>query len=222
MKHIFVMLLSLYIIFAHTLYAVDTQYTESTSPPSVPEAIKVPATLKVDPFLKINIGTGIETFKAEFEKTTLEEIRDTLKTGTIQHAGDAAESLYWLCYTLPDQRVWFISHGEMGGPNHALTQVQATIKSSISHGNFLCPEMPTRFKSISFDFGWLGTKKKSFIEAIGSPSGSEDGRLMYHYAGKIQKTHNGIVLEGDITSYVEVTLVDNKITSLNASHITSF
>lgn len=222
MRYIFIMLFNLYIMFPRILYAGDTQFTEPTNPPPVLEAITVPATLKIDPVIKINIGTGIGTFKAEFEKTTLGEIRDLLNSGSIQHAGDAAESQYWLCYTLSDQRVWFISHGEMGGPEHALTQVQASTQSSTYHGNLSCPEMPARYKSISLDFGWIGTTEKSFLEAIGAPSGRKGGRLMYHYADTIQKKHNGKVIKGDVTSYVEVTILDNKINSLDVSHVTSF
>jgi len=180
MRHVFAMFVCLYVLFAYSLFAVANQLGNPASPPFTHERITVPATLKVDPIQKIHIGN----FEAEFEKTTLKEIRDTLDVGSIQHAGDAGESQHWLCYTLGDQRIWFISHGEMGGSDHVLTQVQATITSSTSQAAISCPKMSSSLKSISFDFGWLGTTQKSFLEALGTPSGRKDSRLMYYYAGK--------------------------------------
>lgn len=57
-----------------------------------------------------------------FEVTTLSDVMTELG-GTIQHAGDASESIYWLCYTLPASRFWIVSHGEMGGENYGVTEI---------------------------------------------------------------------------------------------------
>jgi hypothetical protein len=89
--------------------------SESRNPPPIREHSDVPATLKIDPVQKIRIGN----FVAEFEKTTLAEIRNAHDSGSIEHSGDAGGGQYWLCYSKPGQRIWFISPDEMGGPKHS-------------------------------------------------------------------------------------------------------
>ena len=194
----------------------NTAFSESLSPPSTHGMITVPATLKADPVQSIRIGS----FIAEFEKTTLGEIRDTLGLGSIQHSGDAAESQYWLCYSLPNQRVWLISHGEMGGSDHALTQVQSI--STSSPGNASCPQIPKHFQTISLNFGWIGTTKVSLLKALGPPSGIENGHLIYYYSGKKSGIYQGQSVEWDVIGYVEAVIIDNKVSSLYASHVTSY
>jgi hypothetical protein len=193
-------------------------YGESIEPPPpTNERITVSATLKVDPVQEIRIGS----FKAQFEKTTLGEILDAVGIGSIQHAGDAGGSQYWLCYSLPNERIWLISHGEMGGSNHALTQVQA-ISTKSSRENAACPQIPICFQSIAMNFGWLGTTQEKFLKVLGQPSGKQDGRLMYYYAGKEPGVYDGQKMEWDVTSYVEVVMEKNKISSISASHVTSY
>lgn len=194
----------------------NAAFSESMSPPPTRGMITVSATLKTDPVQSIHLGD----FVAEFEKTTLGEIRDTLGLGSIQHTGDAAESQYWLCYSLPSQRVWLISHGEMGGSDHALTQVQSV--STSSPGNALCPQIPTRFQIISLNFGWIGTTKEYLLKVLGQPSGIEDNRLIYYYGGKKSGIYQGQSVEWDVIGYVEVVIIDNKVSSLYASHVTSY
>ncbi len=215
MRHIFAMLISLYLLFAYNLYAVAGQRGESTYPPRTSEIITVPATLEIDPIQEIRIGS----FKVGFEKTTLGEILNAVGVGSIQHAGDAGGYQEWLCYSLPSQQIWLIS-SEMGGGR--LTQVQAILTRSPSQGKAACPEIPARFQSISMNFGWLGTTQENLFKALGQPSGRKDGRLMYFYAGKKPGLYGGQSVEWDVTSYVEVVIVDNKVSSLYASHVTSY
>ena len=92
MRRVFAMFIYLYLLFSYSLYAVAGPRDEPTNPPPIGEKITVPATLKVDPVQEIRIGS----FKAEFEKTTLGEILNVLGIGSIQHAGDAGGSQYWL------------------------------------------------------------------------------------------------------------------------------
>lgn len=194
-------------------------FGETTEPPPpTNERITVSATLKVDPIQEIRIGS----FKAQFEKTTLGEILDALGIGSIQHAGDAGGSQYWICYSSPNQRIWLISHGEMGGSDHALTQVQAISTRSTSPGNAACPQIPIRFQSVSMNFGWIGTSQEKFLKAPGQPSGKQDGLFIYYYAGKKLGMYDGQSMEWDVTSYVEVVISDNKVSSIFASHVTSY
>lgn len=208
----------IFILLMFFLALSNIAFSGSLSPPPTHGMITVPATLKSDPVQSIRIGD----FVAEFEKTTLGEIRDTLGFGSIQHSGDAAESQYWLCYSLPSQRVWLISNGEMGGSDHALTQVQSTLTSSTSQENTACPQIPTRFQTIYLNFGWIGTTQESLLKALGQPSGIKDSRLIYYYSGKKSGVYQGQSVEWDVTGYVEAVIIDNKVSSLYASHVTSY
>lgn len=196
-------------------------FSESAVQPPVIPMIKVPATVKTDPVQKIHIGG----FEAEFEKTTLKEIRDALgsgSSGSIEHSGEAGDSQYWLCYALQNQRFWLISNGEMGGPEHALTQVHAVTTSSNTQVNASCPPVPKRFQKISFSFGWIGTDKKSLVKALGQPSGIQGDRLIYSYEGKKPGENEGQTVEWDVVGYIELKIAHDKVTSLYASHVTSY
>src|SRR5258706_752460 len=70
------------------------------------DAITVAATTASDHVRNLRLGD----FTALFEKTPLEEIRAKLGGNVISHAGDASESIRWLCYSLPGQIFWLISN----------------------------------------------------------------------------------------------------------------
>jgi hypothetical protein len=186
-------------------------------PPPTEEKITVSATLEVDPVQAIRIGS----ITAKFEKTTLGEILNTVGVGSIEHAGDAGGSQYWLCYSLPNQRVWLISHGEMGGSDHALTQVQA-ISTKLTSESKTCPPLPSSFQSISMNFGWLGSTKDQVLKALGQPSGKKNGRYIYYYAGKEPGVYQGEKMEWDVIGYIEVTTAKDIVSSIFASHVTSY
>jgi hypothetical protein len=204
-----------------TLIAVLSSICQNTfgaePPPPTDEKIKVSATLKVDPVQEIQIGS----MSAIFEKTTLGEILKTVGVGSIEHAGDAGGSQYWLCYSLPNQRVWFISHGEMGGSDHALTQVQAISTKSSSESK-TCPTLPSRLQSISMKFGWIGSTKDQLLKALGQPSGKQDGGYTFYYSGKEPGEYEGKKMEWDVIGYIEVKTEKDVVSSIFASHVTSY
>lgn len=75
-----------------------------------------------------NVKIGDFTIDPEF--TTLKEVLGQLG-GTIEHKGDAGESVYWLCYTQKESAdksstLWVMSDGEMGGPEHEITAIAVT------------------------------------------------------------------------------------------------
>jgi hypothetical protein len=72
------------------------------------------------------------------------------------------------------------------------------------------------------NFGWIGTTQENLLKALGRPSATQDGRLMYFYAGKKSGLYGGQNVKWDVTSYVEAVIVDNKISSIVASHVTSY
>jgi hypothetical protein len=199
------------LFFIFLLFSFSSGFTPS--PPRVSHEIRVPATLKKDPVQKINVGK----FAAEFEKTTLDEIRSVLGAGTIEHAGEAGESQYWLCYSLPGQRIWFISHGEMGGEEHVLTQVHVISTGKILDSDATIPQIPMRFQPVTFDFGWIGEDKESIIKKLGQPSGIQNNYLIYFYVKELKRPLEGCSIMG----CVELGIKNNKINSIIASHISS-
>ncbi len=212
------MIIRLFIsILIFTLATNSDLMANSTSPPATNDRISVDATLKKDPASKLQIGK----FVAELEMTTLDEIRAFLGAGSIEHSGDAASSRFWLCYSLPGQRVWFISHGEMGGSKHVLTQVQVISTKGKEGENVNCPILSDGSYTIKFDFGWIGTTKASLINFLGQPSGEVGNTLMFLYQDKKKETRNGEEIDWDVLGYVEVIIENNKILSINASHVTA-
>jgi hypothetical protein len=192
-------------------------FGDSTPPPSVSDTISVQPTLDRDPIQQIKIGI----FIAEFEKTTLLKIRETVGIGSIAHSGDASSSQYWLCYSLPGQRIWLISHGEMGGSDHQLTQVHVISINSSSEPNSGCPALPIQFQPLHFEFGWIGTDQQSLVKALGQPSGKEGDTHIYFYFDQKSRIHRGKQVNWYVLGYVAVTFLDDKIISIYASHVTS-
>ncbi len=192
-------------------------FGESSVPPPARHIISVPATVKKDPVLKVRIGKVV----ANFEKTTLDEIRNAIRAGSINHSGEAGGSQYWLCYSLPRQRIWFISNGEMGGPEHVLTQVHA-ISGTGLQASSPCPSLPQEFQRVSFDFGWIGTAENYLLKTLGKPSGKRGPKYIYYYEGKKPATSDGQAVEWDVTGYIEAKIVNSKIASLYVSHVTSY
>lgn len=200
------------------IHAGMNQTTESNRPKLPDGAIEVPATLKSDPIRVFQMGT----FKAIFEETTLSAIMGALGKGSIQLSRATGESQYWLCYSLPHQRIWLISNGEMGGPDHTLTQVQAVSTKTLSQEDAACPQIPTSFQPISMNFGWLETSKEQLLASLGPASGRKDSRLMFFYKGKEPGMYEGKKVEWDIIAYIEAIIVDNKVSSLYISHVTTY
>ena len=92
-----------------------------TAPPPVDEH----ALERVGPTVVKRLATdfSLGAFAGRFEETRLGAVREAVGKGTIQHQGDAGASIYWLCYRRAQHRLWVVSHGEMGGPDHLVTEI---------------------------------------------------------------------------------------------------
>jgi hypothetical protein len=110
----------------------------------------------------------------------------------------------------------------MGGNEHELTQVQAISIKPTSIVIASCPQIPLRFQTISMNFGWIGTSQESLVKVLGQPSGKNDGRFQYLYEGKKPGMYQGQKIEFDVLGFIDVTIVNNKISSVYASHVTSY
>ena len=207
-----------------TLVILLSSFSPSSSgesvelPPHREGRITVPPTLKTDPIHEITIGN----FKAKFEETTLSEILKAVGVGTIQYNRDDGVGQYWLCYSLPHQRVWFISNELMSGSEYELTQVQAVSIKPTSIVNASCPQIPPRFQTISMNFGWIGSSQETLVKVLGQPSGKNDGHFQYLYEGNESGMYQGQKVEFDVLGFIDATIVNNKISSVYVSHVTSY
>lgn len=196
---------------------------EVATPPSIftdnLDLNSVPATLKL-PVNKILLGD----FVVELESTTLDDVQKIIGSGIIQHRGDAGDSEYWLCYSIPTkkepQRIWF-SSGEMGGDNHAILSIAA---KSGAYGLKDCPELPAKFRKVSFGNAlWLGNDSGTLKTLFGEPSGKSGNWWIYSYAGKsLPGPQDAPNVAYDVTATVEAEVKDGKIVTLSISQVTSY
>lgn len=114
-----------------TALLFSTVASPSVPPPPAPDIYEprsdvAGGTLKVAPS-----GFSLGHSHVRFEQTTLGDIVSLVGAGAIAHQGDAGESLYWICYTIPEAqqsgRVWILADGEMGGPEHHITGLSAAL-----------------------------------------------------------------------------------------------
>jgi hypothetical protein len=208
------------------LIAVSAAASASDVPPpqSLNDAIDVTATVVSDPLRILKFGD----FEAKFEDTTLDQIRERFAAGSLAHRGDAAGSIYWLCYSIPRQIIWVGSHGEMGGSEHALTNVFAEEVDASDPRLISCPSIPMKLRPPSLTFGWLGSSRTAVESALGPPSGSHGDWLQFLYEGKVPGPYRGPgeteshVVDYDVMAYIELRIHNNRVVAFHASHITSY
>ena len=96
------------------LFAIPAADCSAQPPPPVDEHAleRVPPTVKKRVATRFSLGA----FAGRFEETRLGAVREAVGEGTIQHQGDAADSIYWLCYRRAQHRLWVVSSGGDGRP----------------------------------------------------------------------------------------------------------
>jgi hypothetical protein len=171
-------------------------------------------------------GMSLGKMRIDFNRTTLLDVETTVLLGTIDHAGDAGESDYWLCYTVTrgghSERLWIVSDGEMGGSDHEVTGAFATRLDPKSASKADCPELPRRFSSIELSNGlWLGDAANKVGSALRTTSRGSDGWWGYRYEGKTAIAVRGELVDFDVTSSVDVKLRRGLIVGINAKEILS-
>lgn len=177
-KTLFLLLL-LFAILAGQSYA-------QTPPPPLDEQVleRVPPTVAERLAIRFSLGA----FAGRFEETRLDAVRNAVGEGAIQHQGDAAGSVYWLCYRREQQRLWVMSHGEMGGSDHRVTEIVAELAGNDAGGSTDCAIIPDKFSPVVFDGRLrLGMSRQDVIAAMGNPSKSEAARVFYSHQGKVSK-----------------------------------
>ena len=192
----------------------------ATPPPPAPfDAITWAATRSQAPVTALRMGGVV----VRFEATTLDEVRKAVGTGTIAHAGDAGESLYWLCYThragTRSERVWLVSHGEMGRSTHAVTHISAA-RAPTGGATADCPALPPRMTPLALDRGlWLGTSEQAATAALGAPSHRDRDWRSYDAAGKVPGDCGPAGL--DRMSWLRLRLRNGRVDALSAGQTTS-
>jgi hypothetical protein len=168
-----------------------------------------------------------------FEKTTLDDVLKAAKAGAIGHHGDAAGSEYFLCFTHSSTRqpfrVWIISSGEMGGPEHAVTEVVAQrLESSVAAGSD-CPPLPPSLRPTALDRGiWIGTTRDELGRKLGRHSASRDGWLVFNFLGTVPGPYNATgtsnrrVADWDVTNFLETRIKNGRIDAIWAGRVTSY
>ncbi|MGX4771985.1 hypothetical protein ACWAUC_19610 [Bradyrhizobium guangdongense] len=129
---------------------------------------------------------SLGAFPGRFEETRLDEVRDAVGQGTIQHQGDAGDSIYWLCYRRAQDRLWVLSSGEMGGPDHLVTEIVEELTEKDGGTATDCAIIPDKFAPVVVDGKLhLGMTRQEIIAAFGPPSKSEAAQMLYSHEGKL-------------------------------------
>jgi hypothetical protein len=159
-------------------------WAETVAPPSEPvEARTWSASMKHKP----TTGAVFGSWRIDFEKTTLPQVLSRASVGDIRHAGEAGESIYWLCYTVSGKtpsRIWITAHCEMGGPERAVTGITVTrVKAGQAIAE--CPALPAKLLPVSLQGSiWVGTREAALVGMLGAPSHRSDGWISYDFEGK--------------------------------------
>ena len=175
--------------------------------------------LKFMPAKSIRFGHLI----ISLEKTTLASVIRNVGQGTFSHQGDAGGSVYWVCYIKQHRAantiIWIQSGGEMGGANHAITEVTARIESKQNNING-CQKLSKNFGGISLnDQIWVGSAASRAVQLFGTPSVRKLDWQLFEYQGK---TGKGCAPGGfDISNWVSIKVKHDMITVIDAGQITS-
>lgn len=166
------------------LFAIPAHDSSAQTPPPVDEHAleRVPPTVVKRLATRFSLGA----FAGRFEETRLGAVREALGEGTIQHQGDAGGSIYWLCYRRAQHRLWVVSSGEMGGPDHLVTQIVEELTEKDTGASADCAIIPEKFAPVFFDSKlYLGMSRQEVITALGPPSKSEAAQIVYSHEGKL-------------------------------------
>ncbi|PIT02784.1 hypothetical protein TSA1_20020 [Bradyrhizobium nitroreducens] len=184
-----------------------------TPPPPLHEHAfeRVPSTVAKRLAIRFSLGA----FAGRFEETPLGAVRKAVGAGTIQHQGDAGDSIYWLCYRRAQHRLWVVSSGEMGGPDHRVTEIVEELTEKDAETPTDCAVIPEKFAPVVFDGKLhLGMSRSEVVTALGPPSKSEAAGMVYSHDGKLA---NGF----DETAWLILRFREDKLVSMRGGKTTT-
>jgi hypothetical protein len=169
------------------------------------------------------VGVSMGAQHIVFEQTPLDIILENTLTGEISHRGDAGASMYWLCFTAArlgrTERIWVMSDGEMGGPDHVVTELIAKLVPTTGVTKD-CPLLPNKFRSMSLDTGiWLGISDSKLSQLLGGDRLNSHSWGLWDYEGKVpsDKCAGGF----DRKTSLLVQLTDGYVSTIHVSQVTS-
>ena len=170
---------------------------------------------------KLSTGIKMGSFEVKWEETTLASVLDAAGLGAIQHQGDAGESVYWLCYTIEgpnSHRLWVMAHGEMGGPEHAVTNITAeALKGAKAEKD--CPALPAKLQPVALSQGlWVGASETNAQKALGKPSHTEGPWRSFDHLSKVPGTCEGGF---DLTNWLLYKVNKGQLGTIMAGQVTS-
>lgn len=200
--------------------------TAVADPPPPPrwgsDAITIGPTIAKDWVREVHFGQ----FTAHFGETSLQEIGEKLGSYSVGYSGDASEFIGWLCYSLPGQLVWVIGTELSGG--RLMDEVIAESVSESDGRREACAAIPPHLRPVSFEFGWIGSTETELHSKLGKPSGRRENWQLFYFAGKASLPYRApgsaepSIVEYDVMAYVEAKLDHGKVTSIRASHSTTY
>jgi len=167
------------------LFAIPS---DACSAPTPPPPVDEQAFERVKPTVVKRLATrfSLGAFAGRFEETPLGAIRKAVGEGTIRHQGHAGGSIYWLCYRRAQHRLWVVSSGEMGGPDHLVTEIVEELAEKDTETSTDCASIPGKFAPLVFDGKLhLGMSRLEVIKALGPPSKSQAAQMVYYHEGKL-------------------------------------
>lgn len=167
------------------LFAIPS---DPCSAQTAPPALGKHALESVPPTVEGRLATrfSLGAFEGRFEETRLGAVSEVLGGGTIQHRGDAGDSIYWLCFQRGQHRLWVVSSGEIGGPDHLVTEIVEEVADKNAGAASDCAIIPEKFAPVVLDGKLhLGMSRQEVIAALGPPSKSEAARAVYSHQGKL-------------------------------------
>ncbi|MDF2120110.1 hypothetical protein PY365_31570 [Roseiarcaceae bacterium H3SJ34-1] len=166
------------------LFAIpaNTCFAQTPPPPFEEHALEgAPPTVAKRLATRFSLGA----FAGRFEETPLGAVRKAVGAGSVQHQGDAAGSLHWLCYRRGQNRLW-VTSGEMGGADHRVTEIVAELTDKDTGTSADCAVLPKKFAPLVFDGKLhLGLSRSEVVKALGPPSKSDAARTVYSHQGKV-------------------------------------
>jgi hypothetical protein len=169
-------------------------------------------------------GITLGGFRIVYTKTTLEAVASAIGAGSISYAGDGADAVSWLCYSIVAphrfERLWLMSSLEMDGHTNAISMVKATIQATSDMPQD-CPRLPMRFVPVSLDTKiWLGSTTKTLRRELGTPSHEARPWLNYEFQTKV--TGDGQCEGGyDRINSLDVKIDDDAVAALSTDDVTS-
>ncbi|MDR0477947.1 MAG: hypothetical protein LBH14_08465 [Desulfobulbaceae bacterium] len=193
-------------------FSITRAIGSDIKPPEPPDDLDSSLwTFPYQPVKKVTFGI----LPVQLERTTLREIKDRVGVGVIHERGDAGDYESYLCYSgRTAERIW-VSAGEMGGSEHAVTSVLLSTAIG-SERPADCPQLPDRFQPILVNRSLsIGSSVGQLEKLFGSPSTQKDGWLLYPYIGKVMSN------KYDRVSLLAVRVNNGKIANLAVFQTTS-